>query len=351
LIYFWRKTSLTPAKPLVAVVILNWNGLRFLQQFLPGVLQTRYQALQIVVADNASADGSVEWLRQHHPQVHIIKNPGNEGFARGYNLALQQVKADYYVLLNSDVEVTPDWVDPVIELMERQPEIAACQPKILSWHQKSQFEYAGAAGGWIDRYGFPFARGRVMDHCEADESQYEDAAPVFWATGAALFIKAAAYHEVGGLDDYFFAHQEEIDLCWRLQRAGHRVYVCPQSVVYHVGGGTLPQGNPRKTFLNFRNNLIMLSKNLHPAERYGKLFLRLMLDGVAGIRFLLKGDFKSCWAVFRSHLQFYYWSWTKKQNNTLPYKRMRQLEGTTSKNLVWAYFVKKKQTFRQVVGE
>jgi GT2 family glycosyltransferase len=342
---------LQQSTPRVAIVILNWNGLHFLRQFLPSVLQTQYDNLEVIVADNASTDGSVAWLQAQYPQVKLLLNTQNDGFAKGYQVALQQVTADYYVLLNSDVEVTPGWVTPVIELMVQHPAIAACQPKIRSFQQKNMFEYAGAAGGWMDRYGYPFARGRVLEHCEADEGQYNDAAPVFWATGAALFVKATAYHEAGGLDPWFFAHQEEIDLCWRLQRAGHQVYVCPQSVVYHVGGGTLPKGNPRKVLLNFRNNLVMLSKNLHPAERYGKLFIRLLLDGVAAWRFLFKGDVKSFIAVGQAHYQFFYWSWFVKKKVPLPYKKMRQLDGVTRKSIIWAYFVKKKQTFTGIVKE
>jgi len=248
--------------PSVAVVILNYNGRTYLERFLPSVLRSTYPRLEVVVADNRSTDGSLDFLRTQHPSVRILANPSNEGFAQGYNTALAQVSAEISVLLNSDVEVEPGWIEPVVALMAGDERIAACQPKILDWNAPDRFEYAGAAGGWIDSFGYPFSRGRVFDTCERDTGQYDDPAPVFWATGAAMFVRTAVFLAHGGFDPYFFAHQEEIDLCWRLQRAGYRIYACPASVVRHVGGGTLPQGNPRKTYLNFRNNLVMLWKNL-----------------------------------------------------------------------------------------
>ncbi|WP_462220674.1 glycosyltransferase family 2 protein, partial [Ferruginibacter sp.] len=244
--------------PSVAIVILNWNGRKFLEQFLPSVIASVYDNKKIIVADNASTDDSVIFLQQQYPQIEILQNSSNEGFAKGYNTALKQVQSDYYILLNSDVEVTPGWITPVIDLMESDTTIAACQPKLLAYNYKNQFEYAGACGGWIDKFGYPFSRGRVFDICEDDKGQYNNAAQCFWASGAALFVKASVYHELGGLDEYFFAHQEEIDFCWRLQLAGYKVYVQPASEVYHVGGGTLAKGSSKKTYLNFRNNLIML---------------------------------------------------------------------------------------------
>ncbi|MFZ9718824.1 MAG: glycosyltransferase family 2 protein, partial [Chitinophagaceae bacterium] len=252
--------------PSVAVVILNWNGKQFLEQFLPGLLASNYNNLRVMVADNASTDDSVSFLLQHYPTVELLRCQQNLGFAGGYNYFLNQVQTDYYVLLNSDVEVTPEWITPVISLMESDQRIAACQPKILSWHQRDHFEYAGAAGGWIDRLGYPFARGRVFDHLEMDTGQYNQPMPVFWATGAAMFVRADAFHAAGGFDEAFFAHQEEIDLCWRLQRMGYRIYACPASVVYHVGGGALPTGSAQKVFLNYRNNLMMLVKNMPLAQ-------------------------------------------------------------------------------------
>ncbi len=238
--------------PEVAVVILNWNGRTYLERFLPFVISSTYNNLRVIVADNASTDGSIEMLREKFPSVEIIINPENEGFAKGYNTALKQIDSPYYVLLNSDVEVSRGWITNIIRLMERDELIAACQPKILSYNQKFKFEYAGACGGWIDKYGYPFARGRVFDHCEKDEGQYNTAEECFWASGAAMFVRSKVFHEAGGFDEFFFAHQEEIDLCWRLQKKGFKIYCEPSSVVYHVGGGTLPVGDKRKVFLKFR---------------------------------------------------------------------------------------------------
>jgi len=247
--------------PKVAVVILNWNGRNFLEQFLPSVVRSTYSNHVIIIADNNSADDSIDFLKIHYPGIRIIQNAGNWGFAKGYNEALRQIESEYYVLLNSDVEVSPGWLEPMVELLENNPAIAACQPKILSFLKRNLFEYAGAAGGWMDKYGYPFCKGRIFDLCEEDHGQYDQAEPIFWATGAALFIRSSSFHEQKGLDEYFFAHQEEIDLCWRIQLSGGKIYSCPSSVVYHVGGGTLQKGNSKKTFLNFRNNLIMLAKN------------------------------------------------------------------------------------------
>lgn len=227
--------------PSVAIVILNWNGKDYLNKFLPFLLASTYSNARVIVADNASTDGSVDFIQQHFPGVEIINHPFNKGFAKGYNKALQKIESDYYVLLNSDVEVTPGWIEPVIALMETDKKIAACQPKVLAYDNRHLFEYAGASGGWIDSLGYPFSRGRVFDELEEDKGQYDDAVPCFWASGAALFVRAEAYHEMGGLDEYFFAHQEEIDFCWRLQLAGYKVFVQPASVVYHIGGGTLPK--------------------------------------------------------------------------------------------------------------
>ncbi|MEZ5028863.1 MAG: glycosyltransferase family 2 protein, partial [Ferruginibacter sp.] len=268
-------------QPSVAIVILNWNGKPFLEKFLPSVKVSAYKFKKIIVADNASTDDSVNFLQKVHPEISIIQNESNLGFAKGYNNALKKIEADYYVLLNSDVEVTPGWIEPVISLMETNKAIAACQPKILAYADKETFEYAGASGGWIDKFGYPFMRGRIFDDCEKDNGQYNDVQPCFWASGAAFFVRSSVYHQLGGLDEFFFAHQEEIDFCWRVQLAGHKVYVQPASVVYHVGGGTLPKGNSRKTFLNFRNNLIMLYKNLPTAAALWKLPFRIMLDAVS----------------------------------------------------------------------
>ena len=334
--------------PKVAVVILNWNGRKHLEQFLPAVVASTYPNLEVVVADNASTDDSVAWLRTHFPTVKLVIHSENGGFARGYNQALTQVEADYYVLLNNDVEVMAGWLEPAVQLMENDPNIAAIQPKILSFHQKDHFEYAGACGGWIDKYGYPFARGRVFDTCEPDNAQYNDNQPVFWASGAALFIRASVFHELKGFDEYFFAHQEEIDLCWRLQLTGYSVWVCPASVVYHVGGGTLPAGNQRKVFLNFRNGLLMMYKNLPQKGRLATIFVRMLLDGVAGVRFLFSGKGRSCWAVIRAHLHFYKRIFSQKRGQNAT-KRLSELNGYYPGSLVWAYFVKKKKTFRVII--
>ena len=335
--------------PSVAVVILNWNGKHFLEKFLPFVLQSGYENLSIIVADNASTDDSIKFLKVKYPEIKIIINPANEGFAKGYNTALKQVAADYYILLNSDVEVTPGWISPVISLMEIDKDIAACQPKILSFENKNQFEYAGASGGWIDKFGYPFNRGRVFDFCENDEGQYNNRAQIFWATGAAMFVRASVYHEQNGFDEYFFAHQEEIDLCWRMQRAGYKIFVEPTSVVYHVGGGTLPAGNKRKVFLNFRNNLVMLAKNLPFGEKIWKIPFRILLDNIAGLQELLKGDFITFKAIQKAHFNFLKWIFSGKEQIHLPKKKLASLNGTYNGNIVWQYFIKKRKTFSEIL--
>ncbi|MEO6584352.1 MAG: glycosyltransferase family 2 protein [Ferruginibacter sp.] len=333
--------------PEVAVVILNWNGLAYLKKFIPFLLKSTYDNLRFVVADNGSTDASISFL-QTQPAIEIIALEKNEGFARGYNLALQQVESDYYVLLNSDVEVTPGWIEPVIALMQQNREIAACQPKILSYHQRNIFEYAGACGGWIDNFGYPFTRGRVFDVCEKDEGQYDDAAPCFWASGAALFVKANAYHEVNGLDEYFFAHQEEIDLCWRLQNAGYQIYVQPASVVYHVGGGTLPSGNSRKTFLNFRNNLIMAHKNFGSFEKIWKLPFRFLLNGIAALRGMPRqSGYRS--AILGAHVAYLQWA-IKRNNRVSGNIKKKDLQGWYQGSIVWDYFVKGRKRFSEIVN-
>jgi len=290
----------------VAVVILNYNGKSFLERFLPTVIASCNPSLaEVVVADNASTDDSVSFMREYFPQVRLIENGSNGGFSTGYNMALQKIEAQYYVLLNSDIEVAPGWIEPVIDLMDADPKIAACQPKILSFYHREQFEYAGACGGFIDKYGYPFCRGRMFQHLENDEGQYDTPMEVFWATGACMFVRADLYHEIGGLDDSFFAHMEEIDLCWRLKNAGYKVYCCPQSVVYHIGGGTLPKNSPRKTYLNFRNNLSVLLKNLPDQRVAWVIFYRIMLDWVAALKFLFEGCLKDFRMVFKAHHDFY----------------------------------------------
>ncbi len=336
--------------PSVAIVILNWNGKSFLQQFIPSVLASVYPNKRVIVADNGSSDDSVSFLQQSHPTVEIIYNKHNYGFAGGYNLALQQIQSDYYVLLNSDVEVNPNWIGPVMELMEANRNIAACQPKILAFNDKEKFEYAGASGGWLDHFGYPFMRGRVFEDCETDQGQYNDAQPCFWASGAAMFVRAATYHEMGGLDSSFFAHQEEIDLCWRLQLAGYTIYVQPASVVYHVGGGTLPRGNSRKTFLNFRNNLIMLAKNLPLSAAIWKIPVRFFLDILSAGKGLLTGDGGYFLAIARAHLHFIGWLMFRRKQSLFPVKRGGTLRGWYKGSVVWAYFAQGKKAFSEIVG-
>jgi len=336
--------------PSVAIVILNWNGRKFLEKFLPSVLASAYSNKKIIIADNASSDDSVIFLKQQYPQISIIQNSSNEGFAKGYNTALKQVQADYYILLNSDVEVTENWIAPVIDLMEADTMIAACQPKILAYNAKNSFEYAGASGGWLDRFGYPFMRGRVFDDCETDTGQYDTAQQCFWASGAALFVRAAVYHEMGGLDEFFFAHQEEIDLCWRMQLAGYKIFVQPASVVYHVGGGTLPKGNSLKTFLNFRNNLIMLSKNISIGSAVWKIPVRMKLDALSAWRGLFSGDRGYFFAIFKAHMHFIGWLLWHRKKSVFPVKKAGKLCGWYKGSVVWAYFVQKKKSFSEIVG-
>ena len=337
--------------PSVAVVILNWNGKNFLEKFLPSVMASDYENLTIIVADNASTDDSVYFLKTYYPSIEIFENPANEGFSKGYNIALMKVSADYYVLLNSDVEVSPDWIAPIILLMESDENIAACQPKILSFNKKSEFEYAGASGGWIDNLGYPFSRGRVFDHCEKDMGQYDNATEIFWASGAAFFVKSSVFHQLHGFDPYFFAHQEEIDLCWRMKRAGYKIYVEPASVVYHVGGGTLPMGDRRKVFLNFRNNQVMLVKNLPFSEAAWKIPVRIFLDIVAAFRALISGNFSTFISIGSAHLDFLKWIFFEKKGNKLSKIKMKNMTGVYAGSIVWKYFLKKKRTFYEIVED
>ena len=328
-------------QPKIAVVILNYNGQHWLEQFLGDVVLKSPEA-EMYVADNASTDKSVAYVQENHPLVKIIQNPKNDGYAGGYNLALANICADYYVLLNSDIEVTGNWLPPVIQLMEGDKNIAACQPKIKSFHQKEYFEYAGACGGFIDHLGYPFCRGRIFDTLEKDEKQYEEAREVFWATGACLFVRATHFHEVGGLDADFFAHMEEIDLCWRLQNSGNSIWVQPESTVYHVGGGTLQSGSTFKTYLNFRNNLFMLYKNLeHPTPI---IFKRLLLDGLAGLKFLSEGKLIHTWAIVRAHFAFY------GAINHLKKKRAQTFNAALyPKSILVSYYLQGKKKFSDLV--
>lgn len=335
--------------PSVAIVILNWNGVRYLEQFLPSVMATTYENVRVIVADNDSTDSSLSFLRQYYPAVEIIELEKNYGFAGGYNEALKRVVADYFVLLNSDVEVTPGWLEPIITLLESGKNYAACQPKLLAYHHKHLFEYAGAAGGWLDAYGYPFARGRLFDQSEEDKGQYDEVQEVFWATGAALVIRSTVYFEVKGFDAYFFAHQEEIDLCWRIQLQGYKVFCHPGSIVYHVGGGTLPRGNSRKTYLNFRNNHIMMAKNMSLSEKWWKVPFRLLLDQVSGAKQLLAGESGYWVAIQKAHWGYFRWLLSgPKEHCASKRKPMEQLSGVYRGIVIWDYFVKKRKTFAQI---
>ncbi len=332
-------------EPSVAVVILNWNGKKLLEKFLPSVMDSNYSNLQLIVGDNASTDDSIDFIKTNYPKVEVIKNAQNYGFAGGYNQVLTQVKADYFVLLNSDVEVPKNWIRPVIELMQTDEQIAVAQPKIKWQLQKDQFEYAGAAGGFIDSYGFPFCRGRIFDIVERDEQQYDQVSDIFWASGAAFFIKSKAWQQVGGLDEDLFAHMEEIDLCWRLKNLGYRVVCCPDAEVYHVGGGTLNANNPYKTYLNFRNNLIIMQKNLPMADAYARIFIRLWFDLAAWFQFLLKGKPQFTLAISKAHFHFF-----KQWGRTLRKRAAVQLaisshSGVYNHSIVWAYFIQKIRKF------
>jgi GT2 family glycosyltransferase len=340
-----------------AVVILNYNGQHFLERFLSGVVEfSNDENTTVYVADNASTDNSVAYLKEHFPNVQLVISDTNYGFAGGYNYALKHIRADYYVLLNSDVEVTKGWIKPIIDLMESDKTIATCQPKIRAAYDKTLFEHAGGAGGWMDSLGYPFCRGRVFMELEKDNGQYDDNAEVFWSTGAAMFIRAELYNNFEGLDDSYFAHMEEIDLCWRLKRAGYRHMVVPQSVVYHVGGGTLPPTSPRKVYLNFRNNLMTLLKNESKRKLFWLIPLRLVLDGVAGVRFLTEGKFKEIWAIVRAHFyiypRFFHIMKQRKYYKKIIKKHSIGEPTTTGflkKSIVWEYFVKGKKTFTDIV--
>lgn len=344
--------------PEVAVVILNYNGQKYLTDFLPSVLASDYPNLRVVVADNGSTDNSLAFLnKQYGDQIELLDLKVNYGFAGGYNQALREVHSPYYVLLNSDVEVTENWLRPIIEMMELDQKIGAAQPKILAHHDKNKFEYAGAAGGWMDNWGLPFCRGRILTNCETDNGQYDTPQEIFWATGAAMFIKGELFHDLGGLDASYFAHMEEIDLCWRIKRAGYKVMAYPESTVYHVGGGTLQYQSPKKTYLNHRNSLTTLLKN----ESVGKLFwlipLRLVLDGLVGLTYLLKGEFAHIWQILRAHGFMYAnlnktWKQRKIFNKLIKKATIGtpNKKGHLTKNMLFSYYLGKK-TFSKLVNK
>ena len=327
----------------VAVVILNWNGKKFLEEFLPPLIAHTPSWAELVVADNASTDNSIAFVKERFPEIRIIINEENYGFAKGYNVALRQIEAEYYCLLNSDIEVAPNWIEPVIDYLDNHPDVAICQPKLLSFSDKGNFEYAGASGGFLDKYGYPFCRGRMFDTMEEDKHQYDDIVEIFWATGACMFARASLYHELGGLDDDFFAHMEEIDFCWRAKNAGHKVMCCPEAVVYHVGGGSLPKSSPRKTFLNFRNNIILLYKNLPKQRLFWVFFVRFVLDNVAALRFLFGGSFGDFKAVYRAYFSFY-GSFRKNARKRKGIKHQHVSE-IYNKSIVFDYYLRGKKYF------
>lgn len=325
----------------IAVVILNWNGEKLLEQFLPSIIQFSPEAT-IYVADNASTDSSISFIKEKFPSIKIILNKSNLGFAGGYNEALKQVDADIFALVNSDIEVTENWLKPIIETYEKEPNTAIIQPKILDYKRKEYFEYAGAAGGFIDKYGYPFCRGRIFETLEKDHGQYNDNCEIFWASGACFFIRTSVYKELNGFDSDFFAHQEEIDLCWRAINKGYKIKYNSQSVVYHVGGATLQQGNPRKTELNFRNSLAMLVKNIPQKQLFSVILIRLILDGIAGIQFLFQGKLDHFLAILKAHFQFY-------NQFFINYKKRDQIQTEkyyNTKSIVYLYFIKGIKEFK-----
>jgi GT2 family glycosyltransferase len=328
----------------IAIIILNWNGKALLEQFLPSVVAHSSQAT-VYVADNASTDDSVGFVKEYFPSVKIIQNEVNEGYAKGYNDALKDLKEDIFILLNNDVEVTSNWLTPILSAFEKDPKLVAAQPKILDYKNKEYFEYAGAGGGFIDKMGYPYCRGRIFNTIEKDEGQYNDTIPISWASGACLFLKKDAFWNAGGFDEDLFAHQEEIDLCWRLQSQGGFVKYIGVSRVYHLGGATLSAANPQKTFYNFRNTLLVLLKNVKGSKVWWLLFQRMVLDAVAGVQFIFQGEFSHFWAILRAHLSFYKLS--------PKYLKKRKIYATTNKywhshSIVWRYFIQKKRTFNDI---
>ena len=335
----------------VAIVILNWNGKELLEKYLPSVVEFSNEPGQLIyVIDNGSTDDSVLLINAKFPTVRIIKLEKNYGFADGYNRGLKEIDAEYFILLNSDVEVTKGWITPLIKTVEANSDVVACQPKIRAYLQKDQFEYAGAAGGYIDRFGFPFCRGRLFNVFETDSGQYNKQSEIFWATGACLFVKAEQYFKVGGLDADFFAHMEEIDLCWRLLSRGFKIMYVPDSIVYHLGGATLSKTNPHKTFLNFRNNLYLLYKNLPKGKVFRLIFLRMVLDGIAAIKFVLSLEFDNFYAVLRSHLIFYasIHKFQSKRKENLRHMKTKEHSTMYKHSIVADFFLRKKKYFSEL---
>lgn len=336
--------------PKIAIVILNWNGAKLLRQFLPSVIEfSKVDSTEIIVADNGSTDESLQTIRNQFPEVKILNLKQNFGFARGYNEALKQIEADYFVILNSDVEVTSGWLESPIHLMEADSSVAAVQPKILSFQQKTHFEYAGAAGGFIDRYGYPFCRGRIFNEVEADHGQYDDLTDIFWATGACMLVRAASFKESGGFDADFWAHMEEIDLCWRFKNKGYRIVYTPESKVYHVGGGTLSYDNPQKLFLNFRNNLWLLYKNLPSNQLLPVLILRLFLDGVAAFKLMAELNFNGIKSVLKAHYHFYRdLPALNRKRKAMGPKHFTEPKEKFHVSIVWQFYIRKRKKFSEI---
>ncbi|RUT73578.1 glycosyltransferase family 2 protein [Ancylomarina longa] len=335
----------------LAVVILNWNGKDLLEKFLPSVVaNSKQEWAEIVIADNASTDDSIAFLHKYYPNIQIISLDKNYGFAEGYNRALSQLNHCYFVLLNSDVEVSENWLEPIYYLFEKDNTIAAAQPKIKSYHEKNKFEYAGAAGGFLDYLGYPFCRGRILDQIEEDHGQYNTREDIFWASGAALFIRSNIYNEVGGLDADFFAHMEEIDMCWRIKNRGFRIVIEPKSNVFHVGGASLPKQSSRKLFLNFRNSLIMLHKNLNSNSFYKIMLTRMILDGMAAFKFLLSGEVSYFIAVLKAHQSYYKMLGTLRRKRKMLKQHLffQAHKEMYSKSIIADYYIRKKRSFSQL---
>jgi len=334
----------------VAVVILNWNGKDYLEKFLPVLISnSKSDFVELYVADNGSVDDSVSFIQTNFPEIKLVLLDKNYGFAGGYNKALAQVNAEYYIILNSDVEVTKDWIFPIIDKMDEDNLVAAAMPKIKSYHNKEYFEYAGAAGGYIDKYGYPFCRGRILDTIEKDEGQYNNETEIFWASGASLFVRSEVFHQHNGFDDDFFAHMEEIDLCWRIKNAGHKIMYYPDSEVFHVGGGALPVNSPRKLYLNYRNSLLMLFKNLSRSKLIQILFIRMILDGLSASVYLVKFQFSDFLAVFKAHISFYKLiPKFRKKRAAIQIKSNFDHKEIYKKSIVYRYFVKKNHLFKDL---
>lgn len=324
---------------------MNWNGKKLLEQFLPSIVQFSSNLADIYVADNASTDDSVAFVKKHFPAVQIVENVTNGGYAKGYNDALQSINAEVYCLINSDVEVTQGWLDPILEVFKQEANTAIIQPKLLDYKDKTKFEYAGAGGGFIDLYGYPYCRGRVFNHLETDDGQFDDVSEIFWASGACFFIRSEVYDKLGGFDEDYFAHQEEVDLCWRTQNEGYDIKYVGTSTVYHVGGATLQESNPRKTFLNFRNSLLNVVKNVPKQWFLFVVFSRLILDGIAGIKFAFELQPVHTWAVIKAHLSVYknFYKFLKKRRTL-----QKKLDYNLHTSIVWQYFILGRKTFKKL---